>query len=58
MAVALIKGYFGEFDPEQFKDLYQERIRKIINAQLSSAGRDTQLSDAILRRMRAQQAPV
>jgi non-homologous end joining protein Ku len=26
MATALIKGYEGEFDPRQFKDLYQERI--------------------------------
>jgi DNA end-binding protein Ku len=43
MAVALIKGYSGEFNPEQFKDLYQERIHKIIeqtrsgNLQLQSA---------------------
>jgi DNA end-binding protein Ku len=29
MATALIKGYEGEFDPTQFKDLYQERVRKI-----------------------------
>jgi len=26
MATALIKGYEGDFDPRQFKDLYQERI--------------------------------
>jgi DNA end-binding protein Ku len=30
MATALIKGYEGDFDPKQFKDLYQERISKII----------------------------
>ena len=32
MATALIKAYQGDFDPEQFKDLYQERIREIIEA--------------------------
>jgi DNA end-binding protein Ku len=36
MATALIKGYAGEFDPTQFKDLYQERIRKIIDAEVSN----------------------
>jgi DNA end-binding protein Ku len=36
MATALIKGYEGEFDPAQFKDLYQERIRKIIDAEVSN----------------------
>ncbi len=36
MATALIKAYEGEFDPTQFKDLYQERIRKIIDAELSN----------------------
>ena len=36
MATALIKGYEGEFDPTQFKDLYQERIRKIIDAEASN----------------------
>ena len=34
MATALIKGYEGDFDPKQFKDLYQERLRKIIEAQV------------------------
>ncbi len=34
MATALVKGYEGDFDPKQFNDLYQERIRKIIEAQL------------------------
>ena len=34
MATALIKGYAGEFDPTKFKDLYQERIRKIIDAEV------------------------
>jgi DNA end-binding protein Ku len=36
MATALIKGYEGDFDPQQFKDLYQERIRKIIEAQVDN----------------------
>ncbi len=36
MATALVKGYEGEFDPAQFKDLYQERIRKIIDAAVSN----------------------
>jgi DNA end-binding protein Ku len=36
MATALIKGYEGEFDPTQFKHLYQERVRKIIDAEMSN----------------------
>ena len=40
MATALIKGYEGDFDPTQFKDLYQERIRKIIDAQVRQSYRD------------------
>ena len=36
MAMALIKGYEGEFDPTQFKDLYQERICKIIDGEVSN----------------------
>jgi DNA end-binding protein Ku len=36
MATALMKGYAGEFDPTQFKDIYQERIRKIIDAEVSN----------------------
>src|SRR5579872_1627265 len=36
MATALIKGYEGSFEPEQFKDLYQERLRKIIEAQVDN----------------------
>src|SRR5207302_6557159 len=36
MATALVKGYEGEFDPSQFKNLYQERIRKIIDAAVSN----------------------
>lgn len=36
MATALIKGYEGDFDPKQFKDLYQERIRTIIETQLGN----------------------
>ena len=31
-----MKGYAGEFDPKQFKDIYQERIRKIIDAEVSN----------------------
>jgi len=36
MATALIKGYEGEFNPQQFKDLYQERINKIIEAHVGN----------------------
>jgi DNA end-binding protein Ku len=36
MATALIKGYEGDFDPKQFKDLYQERIRNIIEARIDN----------------------
>lgn len=36
MATALIKGYEGDFDPKQFKDLYQERLGKIIEAQVDN----------------------
>src|SRR5438067_5798504 len=36
MATALMRGYAGEFDPTQFKDIYQERIRKIIDAEVSN----------------------
>ena len=36
MATALINGYAGQFDPTQFKDLYQERILKIIDAEVSN----------------------
>ena len=36
MATALIKGYEGDFDPKQFTDLYQERLRKIIEAQVDN----------------------
>jgi DNA end-binding protein Ku len=32
MASALVKAYEGDFDPKQFKDLYQDRIREIIEA--------------------------
>jgi DNA end-binding protein Ku len=34
MATALVKGYEGDFDPKQFKDLYQDRIHKIVETQL------------------------
>lgn len=34
MATALIRGYEGDFDPKQFKDLYQERLSKIIEARV------------------------
>jgi DNA end-binding protein Ku len=36
MAAALIRGYEGHFDPQQFKDLYQERLRKILDAQVNN----------------------
>jgi DNA end-binding protein Ku len=36
MAAALVKGYEGDFNPKQFKDLYQERIREIIEAQVKN----------------------
>ena len=36
MATALVKAYEGDFDPKQFKDLYQERIREIIEAQVEN----------------------
>jgi len=36
MATALIKGYEGDFDPQQFKDLYQERLSTIIEAQVDN----------------------
>jgi DNA end-binding protein Ku len=36
MATALVKGYEGNFDPQQFKDLYQQRISKIIEAHVDN----------------------
>lgn len=36
MATALIKGYEGDFNPQQFKDLYQERISEIIEAHVDN----------------------
>jgi DNA end-binding protein Ku len=36
MATALIKAYAGEFEPTQFKDIYEERIREIIDAEVSN----------------------
>jgi DNA end-binding protein Ku len=36
MATTLIKGYEGEFKPKEFKDLYQERVHKIIDASVSN----------------------
>ena len=36
MAMTLVKGYEGEFDPTQFKDLYQERLQGIIDAEHSN----------------------
>jgi DNA end-binding protein Ku len=36
MATTLIKGYEGVFDPQQLKDLYQERIGNIIEAHLDN----------------------
>jgi DNA end-binding protein Ku len=37
IARTLIKAYAGDFQPEQFKDIYQERIKGIINAEVSRA---------------------
>ena len=37
MATVLIKGYEGDFDPKQFKDLYQERLRNIIEAHVDAS---------------------
>ena len=36
MATALIRGYEGDFNPKQFTDLHQERLRKIIEAQVDN----------------------
>jgi len=36
MAMALVKAYEGDFDPKQFNDLYQQRIREIIEAQVGN----------------------
>jgi DNA end-binding protein Ku len=49
MATALVKGYEGEFDPTQFKDLYQERIRKIIDAEVRNRIETHQASPASMR---------
>ena len=35
MASALVKAYEGDFDPKRFKDLYQDRVREIIEAQVN-----------------------
>ena len=36
-AEALIKGYFGSFEPEKFHDIYQQRLQDLIQAGLRSA---------------------
>jgi non-homologous end joining protein Ku len=36
-AEALIKGYFGSFEPEKFHDIYQQRLQELIQAGLRSA---------------------
>jgi DNA end-binding protein Ku len=38
MAMTLIKAYEGDFDPKQFKDVYQQRISKIIEAHMDNPG--------------------
>lgn len=35
IAQALIEGYAGVFEPETFKDIYQERIQRLIHQELS-----------------------
>jgi DNA end-binding protein Ku len=37
IARTLIKAYAGEFKPEEFKDIYQERIKGIIDAEVAKA---------------------
>ncbi len=36
LATARVNGHEGEFDPTQFKDLYQERMLRIIDAEVSN----------------------
>jgi DNA end-binding protein Ku len=36
-AEALIKGYFGSFEPKKFHDIYQQRLQELIQAGLRSA---------------------
>lgn len=36
-AEALIKGYFGNFEPAKFHDIYQQRLQELIQAGLRSA---------------------
>ena len=36
-AQAVIKGYFGSFEPEKFHDIYQQRLQDLIQAGLRSA---------------------
>lgn len=51
-AEALIKGYFGSFEPENFHDIYQQRLQDLIQAGLRSAPKPTiranRLHEAIL----------
>ncbi|MFL6437161.1 MAG: Ku protein [Terriglobales bacterium] len=41
VARALMEGYAGVFEPEKFKDIYQERIKNIIHEELSRTPQDT-----------------
>jgi DNA end-binding protein Ku len=41
VARALIKGYSGVFEPEKFKDIYQERIKGLIHEELSRGANET-----------------
>jgi DNA end-binding protein Ku len=36
IATALVKAYEGNFDPKQFKDIYQERIHEIVETQMDN----------------------
>jgi DNA end-binding protein Ku len=40
-AEALIQGYFGNFEPEKFHDIYQQRLQELIQAGLRSAPEPT-----------------
>jgi DNA end-binding protein Ku len=37
VAEAMIKGYFGGFEPEKFYDIYQQRLQELIQAGLRNA---------------------
>lgn len=41
VAEALIKGYFGSFEPQKFHEIYQQRLQDLIQAGLRSAPKPT-----------------